>query len=280
MDKKRKIDRARHRWRVSCAVAAPHLFACALLPAPGASADDEDLAKQLSNPVAALISVPLQINYDDGIGSAREGSRWTTNIQPVVPITLSPDWNLISRTITPITSQSDIAPGAGSQFGLGDILQSVFFSPSQPTSGGLIWGAGPAFLLPTGTDPLLSSRKLGFGPTGVVLKQSGPWTMGALANHIWSVAGGGRRELSSTFLQPFLAYTTPSAWTFTVNTEMTYDWERHQLGLPINALATKLLKIGGQPISIGGGVRYWAATSGGSPHGWGGRMVLTFLFPK
>lgn len=246
-----------------------------------AQEDASDLAKKLSNPVAALISVPFQLNYDRGIGPARDGDRFTLNIQPVVPISLNQDWNLISRTILPLTHQSSITPGSGTQTGLGDTLQSVFFSPKTPTAGGLIWGVGPAMLLPTGTENELSGRKWGLGPTGVALVQHGPWTYGALANHIWSVAGdNGRPSVSSTFIQPFLSYTTPTAWSYTVNTESTYDWKRSQWSAPVHAGVSKVVKFGQQPVSFGVFATYWAESPESGPHGWGARGVVTFLFPK
>ena len=111
------------------------------------------------------------------------GERWTITAKPVIPITLNPEWNLISRTIVPYIDQENIFPGAGSQSGFGDILQSLFFSPAKPKKG-IVMGAGPVFLFPTATDDLLGSEKWGTGPTGVVLKQDGPWTYGMLANHI------------------------------------------------------------------------------------------------
>lgn len=132
----------------------------ALLVVTAASAQDntQELAKKLSNPIASLISVPFQFNYDSDYGP-NDGDKAFVNVQPVIPITLNDDWNLISRTILPIAWQDDIAGPSGDQFGLGDITQSLFFSPAKPTGNGIIWGAGPVFLLPTATDDLLGGEK-------------------------------------------------------------------------------------------------------------------------
>jgi len=248
---------------------------------PVQAEDAADLAKKLSNPVAALISVPVQLNYDQDIGPRDGGDRWTLNVQPVVPIALNDDWNLISRTVLPIVSQDDVFPGAGSQFGTGDTVQSLFFSPKEPSASGWIWGAGPALLLPTGSDDLLTADKWGGGPTFVVLKQQGPVTYGLLANHIWSFAGDSARDdLSNTFVQPFLSYTTPDAWTFGINTESSYDWEGDRWTVPINGTVSKVTQVGSQLLSVGGGLRYWAEAPDSGPSGLGFRLFVTFLFPK
>ncbi|RLP25943.1 transporter [Mesorhizobium sp. YM1C-6-2] len=241
--------------------------------------DSADLAKKLSNPVAAMISVPLQFNYDEGYGP-NDGERLTLNIQPVIPISLNDEWNVISRTILPVIWQNDIAGDSGEQTGLGDITQSLFFSPKHPGPSGIIWGVGPAFLVPTGTDDLLGTGKWGAGPTAVVLKQMGGWTVGGLANHIWSFAGDDdRTDVNSTFLQPFISYTTHNAWTFGVNTESTYNWETEEWSVPINFTVAKLVKFDQQPVSFTAGVRYWAESPESGPDGVGFRGVVTFLFP-
>nr|WP_310523324.1 hypothetical protein [Polymorphobacter sp.] len=252
----------------------------------GATAPADDaaaLALKLSNPVASLISVPFQFNFDGGIGpevnGSRDGERITLNVQPVIPISLNEDWTLISRTIVPVVWQNNLAPGAGSQFGLGDTVQSLFFSPAKPK--GIIWGAGPVFLVPTGTDDLLSGRKWGAGPTGVVLKQAGPLTIGALANHIWSFAGNdSRNDISATFVNPFISYATKGGMSYGVSADITYNWKGDIWTLPVSANISQITKIGGQLVSIGGALRYYTVANYGSPHGFAGRFTVTLLFPK
>jgi hypothetical protein len=264
------------------AIFAMQLVATVAFSAAGhAQSNEQELAKQLSNPVASLISVPFQFNFDNNIGTVDRGSRFSLNFQPVIPIKLNSEWNLISRTILPLIAQSDLFPGAGSQFGLGDTVQSFFLSPSAPTSAGIIWGVGPVFLIPSGTDRLLSGRQWGGGLTGVALKQADGWTVGALANHIWSIAKveSGAREISTTYLQPFVSYTTRDLWTFGLNTESTYDWMNNKLTIPINATVGKLVKFGSQPVSITLGLRYYAISPSSGPKGFGGRLAFTFLFP-
>lgn len=238
----------------------------------------EDVARKLANPVAAMISVPLQLNYNQNLGIDDKGSQWRLNVQPVIPIDLNEDWNIITRTIVPVISQKNILPGSGTQSGIGDIAATAWFSPKAPTSNGWIWGAGPVFLLPTSSD--VSAEKWGAGPTAIALKQEGQWTYGGLANHIWSTGGSGANDISLTFMQPFMAYVTHEAVTMSLMTETTYDWENEQWSVPIYGMVTKVGKIGNQMISYGAGVSYWAESPDGGPEGWGARFVVTFVFAK
>ena len=242
---------------------------------------DADLAQELSNPLADLMTIPIQMNYDRGIGPLDDGWKLQTNIQPVIPVGLNEEWNLISRTIMPVIYQDEIFPGAGSQFGLGDINLSLFFSPKKPTSGGLIWGVGPVLLFPTATDSLLGAKKWGAGPTAVALSMRGPWTVGILANHIWSYTGDSdRQDISSTFLQPFAAYTWPSAWTVSVQSESSYNWKTEKWSVPVNMAVSKLVRLGKLPVSLQAGVGYWAESPETGPEGFRFRLQANFVLPK
>jgi hypothetical protein len=266
-----------------------------VLSAQDAATDDKaataELAKKLANPVASLISVPIQNNWDFGIGSAN-AMRYTANIQPVIPFSLSEDWNLITRTIVPVIYAESPVKGGNDQSGLGDIVQSFWVSPKAPTDSGWIWGAGAVMLYPSGTDGL-SGQHWGAGPTALVLKQQNGWTYGILANHLWSYAqtgghgssdagdasDGSDAGINATFLQPFVSYTTKSFTTYGLNTESTYDWSHSQWTVPVNASVSQLVKIGSMPVQFQLGVKYYAERPIGGPD-WGLRFAVTLLFPK
>lgn len=255
------------------------LLCLAAPPLVHAADDEAELAKKLQNPVAALISVPFQNNFEWGGGRSSDGFKYTLNFQPVVPIPLGQHWNLISRTILPVIHQDDVV-GETSQSGMGDITQSLFLSPSQPSPGGWIVGVGPVFLLPTSTTRGLGAEKLGLGPTGVVLRQHAGWTYGVLANHLWSVGTGTDHtpNVSATFVQPFLTYTTATHTTIGINTESSYDWSDSKWTIPINPFVNQLLKIGPQPISLQLGPKLYVEGPRSAPD-WGLRFAFILLFP-
>jgi len=258
-----------------------------LIGLTGASAQDAsadaELAKKLSNPIASLISVPIKFDYNTGYGPS-DGSNVTMSIQPVIPIQLSDEFSLVTRTILPIAWQDDIAGPSGDQFGLGDTLQSFFLVPTSRETGlgTLTYGVGPAVTWPTSTDRLLGAGTLGLGPTGILLFQKSGWTYGALVTQQWGVHETRSMvpDLNLTALQPFLAYTTADAWTFSLNTESSYNWTSEEWSVPINATVSKLTTIGKQKVQFQAGVRYWADSPTGGPEDFGARGQVTFLFPK
>jgi len=191
-----------------------------------ASAGTEALQKATQNPVASLISVPIQNNNNFSI-SPGDRTQDVLNLQPVVPIGISKDWNLIVRWKVPIIYQPLPIPPAAPQtgvYGFGDMVPTFFLSPKKP--GKLIWGLGPVFQLPTATSTFLGQGKLGIGPSAVALMQPGHWTLGVLFNNAWSVAGSGSRPSVNQFLlQYFINYNLKKGWYITWQPTLTANWE-------------------------------------------------------
>lgn len=261
-----------------CTLAVASLLAIALIDGSAVAQDTDELARQLSNPIASLTSVPFQGNFDFGGGADGDGFAFTLNVQPVVPISLNENWVLISRTIVPLAYRDFIPAPSNSVSGIGDITQSFFFSP-KASRNGVTWGVGPVFLLPTATDSRLGSGKFGIGPTGVILKQDGPWTYGALANHIWSVAGDDDRpDVNATYFQPFGSYGLGQGQTISFSVDSSYDWETEQWNLPVNVGYSKVFKAGAQLMSFQIGARYFIDPPAGGSE-WGIRTGVTLLFP-
>jgi hypothetical protein len=240
--------------------------------------NEADLAKKLLNPIASLISVPIQNNFDFGAGPKGDGFQYKVNIQPVIPFSISKDWNVITRTILPVVYQQNYI-GTTSQSGLADTLQSFFFSPKELWHG-WTWGAGPVFQYPTATDDFLGQEKWCAGPTAVLLKQEHGFTYGMLFNQVTSFAGeSGRQDVNRLFLQPFAAYTLKTHTSFSLNTESSYDWKNEEWTVPVNLSVKQVVKIGGAPMQFEFGGRYYAQKPANGPD-WGLRFTVTFLFPK
>lgn len=241
--------------------------------------ETEELAKKLSNPVSSLISMPLQNNIDYGIG-ALKGSRYTLNIQPVIPLSLTKDLNLITRVIVPIVSQYNITGIGAHESGLSDIVASAFISPKN-SKNGFTWGAGPVLLLPTGTDDYLTAKKFGVGPTAVALKQAGGWTYGALINQIWSVSGDEKRQdINQMFMNPFLSYNWKSGAGVTAQLEWTESWSNKTTTLYFEPMFSALTSFGKQKVSFAIGPRINLAAPEGMESKFGLRAGMVLLFPK
>jgi hypothetical protein len=246
----------------------------------GGAESQEALARAAQNPVANLISVPFQNNFNFGVGP-NEVCQYVLNIQPVIPISLSEDWNLITRTIMPIINQPSPAPGIPNASGLGDINPSFFFSPAK--SGKLIWGVGPTFSFPTATDSLLGNGKWCAGPAVVALTMHKQWVIGALANQQWSFAGWGNQDVSAMLIQPFINYNLPHGWYLTSAPIITANWKAdsdNRWTVPIGAGVGKIQRFGKLPLNIQLAAYWNAETPKDMGADWQLRFQVQFMFPK
>ncbi len=238
-----------------------------------------ELAKKLANPIASLISMPFQNLTDFGIGP-NNGTKNTLNIQPVLPFSLSDNINLIARFILPVISQYDITGQGNSEFGLGDAVFSTWLSPSQ-SKGGLTWGVGSAFLIPTGTDDFLSSKKFGIGPTAIALYQANGITVGGLFNQIWSVAGNeDRGDVSTLFFNPFFSYNWKSGAGIGAAMEITQNWVSNTTTVWFSPTISAVTSLGTQKTQFTIGPRFNLAAPDGGKADLGIKAQIVFLFPK
>ena len=237
-----------------------------------------DLAKQLSNPLASLVSVPFQFNWEQNVGPS-DLTRFILNVQPVMPFTVNKDLSLIVRLIAPLISQPPLTDGGVAASGMGDLTTSFFVAPASTK---LTWGVGPVFVLPSTSEPTLGTGKWSGGPTAVVLKQTGPWTAGALWNQVWSFSGDATRaDVNQMFLQPFLAYQATHTITLTLQSEMTANWEAddQKWTVPINVLIGKLSSFGTFPASYQLGFGAFPVHPDVGPS-WKIRGAIVILLPR
>jgi hypothetical protein len=242
--------------------------------------ESSDIAKQAQNPIASLISVPLENDFNPHTGANKEDS-YVFEMKPVVPFRLSNDWNLITRTIIPVIQVPDLAPGVSGTGGLGDIQESLFLSPTK--AGPVIWGAGPVISLPTATENILGTKKLSLGPTVVVLRSQGHWLFGALAQNLFSVAGPSKRpDVNQMLLQPFVNYNLPHKWYLTTSPIITANWEARsgeRWVVPVGGGVGKIVHFGKQPVNIYGQIFRNVQRPDGTSS-WSARFQMQFLFPK
>lgn len=251
-------------------------------PRAGHSAEpseDEDLAKKSQNPIADLVSVPFQSNTNFNAGPFNR-TQEVLNIQPVIPLRINADWNVISRTIMPVVSQPSPFFNNNTN-GIGDITQQFFFTPTHP--GSLIWGLGPVFTVPSATDPILGQGKVLLGPTAVFLTTPGHWVIGVLVNNQWSVGGDPLRQSVNQFLaQPFVNYNMAHGWFLTSSPVITANWlaaSGQQWTVPVGGGVGRIFKLGDQPVSAYISGYYNVVRPTGTPN-WQLRAELSLLFPE
>ena len=256
-----------------------------LLPSPLLAQDSEaaKLAQAAQNPIADMISVPLQLNMNYDTGPLGQ-TQYLLNIQPVYPFNLNADWNLITRTIVPVLSQPAFVQGQDREFGLGDIQFSTFFSPTKPVNG-WVWGAGAIAQFNTATHDRLGQGVWGLGPTAVALHLDKTWVYGALINNVWSLArDDGRPAVNQMLLQPFVNYNFPDApgRYLSFSPIITANWKAdrgQQWTVPLGLSIGQILKIGQQPINLQAGFYYNVAhPDDGSRYQV--RLQVQLLFPK
>jgi hypothetical protein len=252
-------------------------------PEPPSPEEEAKLRKAALNPIASLISVPIQENMNFGIGPHHRIQN-VLNIQPVIPMRLNDNWNLIARIITPIIYQPDPTTSTQGAFGFGDLNPTFFFAPAKP--GKWIWGAGPAFVLPTAASRTLGQGKFSLGPGVVVLTQPGKWTLGLLANNVWSVAGKeNRAAVNQVLFQYFINYNLKKGYFLTWQPTITANWRatgsqsNQRWVIPFGGGVGRIMKLGNQPVNVG--IQAYANAvrpPGTSPFTL--RLQIAFLYPK
>jgi|HubBroStandDraft_6_1064221.scaffolds.fasta_scaffold469088_1 hypothetical protein len=247
---------------------------------PACAQEPSDMAKQAQNPIARLISVPIENDFNPHTGKNKEDS-YVLQMKPVVPIKLSDDWNLITRTIIPVAQVPDLAPGVNGATGLGDIQTSLFLSPTKV--GPVIWGAGPVISVPTATQDILGTKKLSVGPTVVALRSQGHWLFGTLVQNLFSVAGPKERaDVNQMLMQPFVNYNLRHGWYLTSSPIITSNWERHsdqRWTVPVGGGVGRIVHFGKLPVNMYTQLFRNAERPVGTTS-WSARFQMQFLFPK
>ena len=263
--------------RLLTAIAAV-LVACVSFATPLVAAEQGSnaaLAEKLQNPIADLVSVQFQNNFNFGVGE-NNGTLYLMNFQPVIPLNITKEWNYIVRPVLPFISTSNVF-GPGYVSGLGDLEIETFLSPVKPGPFGIIWGLGPASILPTATQKKLGGDVMTLGPSGVALWQRNGWTIGSLVTQNWRVAGPG--DYNATYAQPFIAHTFKTATTIAVDSESSYDWLGEEWTISFNNTYSQVFKISKIPVQIGLALQYYAQSPVPGQQ-WGFRVNITPMFPE
>ncbi len=243
--------------------------------------DATDLAKKAQNPIENMISVPIDNNFNFGYGSD-DNTQYILNLKPVIPFELNSDWTLVTRTIIPFAHQPNMYPGRGYINGLGDITPTLFLTQANP--GKILWGVGPAVVLPTATDPQLGQGKYSLGPSFVMLAMPDQWVLGILAYNVWSVGGqSSRPDVNQMTLQYFINYNMPHGWYVTMQPIITADWTINKSSdrwvIPFGGGVGHVFSLGHQPINMSLQVYDNVKTQIIGPS-WSAQLNIQLLFPK
>lgn len=259
------------------------MLCCPMLPlaahaqGSGGTADATDLAKKTQNPIADLVSLPFQFNFNSG-GDLEDGTLFNLNFQPVVPVKVSQDWNLIARAIVPYL---DIPTATGSEAGTGDIIAQMFFTPTR--EGRVIWGVGPVFSFPTATNAFARTGSWATGVGAVVVHNVGPWVLGGLVTNFWTVSDSGdSTEMNQLQAQPFINYNFGKGWALASAPLITANWDAEsgeQWTVPIGIGISRTTVFGKQPLTLG--LQYYNSVERptGSPVNQL-RFAISLLFPQ
>jgi len=251
-------------------------------PAVSGGIDKVGIAKKLANPIANMISVPLQYEFSRGVGRNQGGSEQTLLFQPVMPINLGGGDTFIVRPIVAGVREVSVQGASGqpySGYGIANVTIESFYAPN--TNSSWIWGVGPYAVSPSGNSGKFGSQQTGAGVTGVVLNRHGPWTYGLLGYQSWEVGGNPAfGTQNNLYGQPFLAYTNKEALTITANMEALYNYDTRRTSNPLYVGASKLTVIGGVPFSFSAGPMYYVSNTPGGPSGWGARATATVVILK
>jgi len=254
-------------------------------PAPQAQdekrTNEEELLRNLANPLAGLATVSLNFDFDYHVGPEEEGHRSSLFLETTLPIHLGDVWSLVSRTALPLVYQEEVTPGAGNQLGIGDLTEIVYIARVQPGRFGWIWGLGPLLRAPVGSEDLLSSRKWAVGPSAALVRQNDDFTIGLIASQLWSVGGSDQRPgVNVGIYEPFITYRSEGLWNLSLRVPCAYDYQARQWTIPVALTVEKLVSFRKVPTTISFGFHYWVEVPDSAPHDLAFSFGLRFVLPK
>lgn len=265
------------------------------------AADDEnqgtsatELNKELTNPVSSLWSLSIQQNNYH----LDRPDRWQSNLQfqPVLPIALTKDWNLITRPVFQLfnsTPYPHVYRPKGSlrpkveyrrTTGFGDTILMEMFSPGPSLVGNWLLGIGPTFIFPTATSKYTGQEKWQAGPAAVVGYLSKKWILGAFVQNWSSFAGDKHRESTNQMnLQPIASWFLKDGWSVGYSGNILANWEvekDNRWTVPVGLGVNKIVKFGRLPVKLGLAAQYMPIRPDRFGQMWNIQLQVTPVLPK